>query len=603
MFFSALPRIFVALSLIALAAAAEPARAGGEGFVGWGGFGATYFDTPEAACADHWNAYRRNGMLGEKSQFIGASQVGPFFWGCIWTTYQWGCKGGINDCGTVLPPTIGMSCAAGYGKADSGRCVKIDEAVAPQNSCPKVGNPIILADGAKYETMDDFSTGDGLLFVKRHYRNFYSYARYHAVDPPGAFYVMMNNAPWLGVVGGWRFNFQMELHLDGYWGDFATLFMPDGVGYSFQRAGSSFTRWANDPPQSRYLLQYDGAARSDWTGLGTSPTQWKVIDAEEKRIWTFRAFPKVLGSSGDAATYYNVARPIRMELAGGYAWTFNYDANGVLQSIRDSYGRRLTIKWNNFYYPDYPASNPEPISVAEISLPDGGKMAYSYDPPLRADGSSEHRVGRLLTARRLDGASGVVESTTYHYEDTRFPNYLTGVTDGRGVRYSTFAYDAAGRAILSEHAGGADRTSIAYGKLADGTLTRRVTNPLGKVAEYRFGVLPERSFYSGVIGEPSASCPGSARSYTYDANGWIASETDEEGRVTSYVRDARNRPTSVTRGAGTPRAITTALDWHATFDIATRIVEPGLTTNVTVNAAGLVTALSKVDTTTHTVSG
>jgi len=41
---------------------------------------------------------------------------------------------------------------------------------------------------------------------------------------------------------------------------------------------------------------------------------------------------------------------------------------------------------------------------------------------------------------------------TYHYEDTRFPNHLTGVTDENGDRYSTFAYDAEGKAILTEHA-------------------------------------------------------------------------------------------------------------------------------------------------------
>lgn len=33
----------------------------------------------------------------------------------------------------------------------------------------------------------------------------------------------------------------------------------------------------------------------------------------------------------------------------------------------------------------------------------------------------------------------------YHYEDTRFPHHLTGITDENGGRFSTCGYDAAGR--------------------------------------------------------------------------------------------------------------------------------------------------------------
>ena len=37
----------------------------------------------------------------------------------------------------------------------------------------------------------------------------------------------------------------------------------------------------------------------------------------------------------------------------------------------------------------------------------------------------------------------------YHYEDTNFPNHLTGITDANGERYATFAYGVDGKAIES----------------------------------------------------------------------------------------------------------------------------------------------------------
>ena len=50
----------------------------------------------------------------------------------------------------------------------------------------------------------------------------------------------------------------------------------------------------------------------------------------------------------------------------------------------------------------------------------------------------------------------------YHYEDVDFIHHLTGITDENGNRYSTYAYDTQGRAVLSELAGGVADTSVAY---------------------------------------------------------------------------------------------------------------------------------------------
>lgn len=75
----------------------------------------------------------------------------------------------------------------------------------------------------------------------------------------------------------------------------------------------------------------------------------------------------------------------------------------------------------------------------------------------------------------------------------------------------------------------------------------------------------------------------------------------EEGRVTSYVRNASGSPTSITRGYGTAQATTTTLTWHATLYVPTQVVEPGLTTDLTWNASGRLSRLKQTDTTSTAV--
>ncbi len=81
-------------------------------------------------------------------------------------------------------------------------------------------------------------------------------------------------------------------------------------------------------------------------------------------------------------------------------------------------------------------------------------------------------------------------------------------------------------------------------------MTRRVTNALGKAAIYRFQRFATGDIrLMGVDGEASPNCPASATSVAYTADKRVASETDEEGRRTTYQRDSQGRPTVVTWGA------------------------------------------------------
>ena len=65
--------------------------------------------------------------------------------------------------------------------------------------------------------------------------------------------------------------------------------------------------------------------------------------------------------------------------------------------------------------------------------------------------------GRLSTITYPTGAA-----RTYLYDDPDSANHRTGIIDENGNRYATWAYDAQGWAILSEHAGGAERSTLTY---------------------------------------------------------------------------------------------------------------------------------------------
>jgi RHS repeat-associated protein len=232
-------------------------------------------------------------------------------------------------------------------------------------------------------------------------------------------------------------------------------------------------------------------------------------------------------------------------------------------------------------------------------------LKYTYDPPLQS-GSSPFQVRRLLTKQLLDGGGSLLDQTSYVYENPYYSDFLTGVIDGRGVRYSTIAYDLNGRAISSGLAGGQNSYSVSYVPASGpppNVLSRIVTNPLGKVTQYNFSN-PGNPFdilETQVVGDQSANCPASASALAYDRAGFVNSETDEEGRVTTYVNDSRGRPLTVTRGAGTAQAMSASIVWDANWNIPDQIVEPGLTTNVTVASTGVVTQIQKIDTTTQTL--
>ncbi len=254
---------------------------------------------------------------------------------------------------------------------------------------------------------------------------------------------------------------------------------------------------------------------------------------------------------------------------------FNFNSAGKLTSWSDASGDRQNLVYTG----------------SQISVTDhlGNSLTFTQDDKhqpltLTAPGvqiTYGYNANKRLTAVNKT-LGGQATQRLFHYEDTRNNALLTGITDERGVRYATWSYDDQGRATTSEHANGAERIAIEYS--SDGSAS--VTNELGKVANYQFQTILGVKRITAIEGEPSANCPNSNSTFTYDDRGLLKTKTDNKGNLTTYDYNTRGLEISRTEAAGTAQARTTTTEWDPTLFLPVTVTEPGRITTYTYDAQG-----------------
>lgn len=268
--------------------------------------------------------------------------------------------------------------------------------------------------------------------------------------------------------------------------------------------------------------------------------------------------------------------------ADGSDWTLTeddgsvhrFDANGHLVEWSALQGPHLTLAYGGG-------------RLTSVTDEAGRALTFGYDSDDRLTAvTPDTGTGYLYS---YDDASRLSQVTTpdqhtrqYHYEDTRFPFALTGITNERGVRSATWTYDTAGRAVSSAHADGANHTSVTFN--SDGSTT--VTNALGKDTTYTFALFNDVHKPVQVTGHPTALCAGANRNYSYTAEGRVASSTDWNGNTTTYQYNARGLEISRTEADGAPEARTITTQWHPTLALPVKITEPTQITEMTYDADG-----------------
>jgi len=244
-------------------------------------------------------------------------------------------------------------------------------------------------------------------------------------------------------------------------------------------------------------------------------------------------------------------RLVKYRQANGLAQTLTYiTASGAYApttiTVTDSRGH--TLSWNNSNY-----GLTTQLTAGDLTVAYTWNMTPSYT----------FQLTQVASTRASHTSTQI-----YTYGDSRNPSWLTGLTDERGVVYASWTYDAQGRATSSQHAGGADATTVTYN--SDGTST--VINALGNSVTYTYQVVQGVNRITHIAGSPAASCPASNATFTYYPNGQLQTKTDALGHVTAYTYDTQGRLITRVDAQGTPQERTTTTQWDTTWTYLPHII-------------------------------
>ena len=331
---------------------------------------------------------------------------------------------------------------------------------------------------------------------------------------------------------------------------------------------------------SKTLQLPDGSQRRFTRTAATLP--WVNTDGTDQLVENSAGHLFTSAQNDESWQFNTVGKPTTLTQRNGWAYALAYNPSGQLATVTNKFGRVLALTYNAGGL------------LTGVSAPDGQTISYQYNSSLG-----------IIYAGYGTNSSPNTTSIQYLYENPSFPNALTGMVDENGTRSATYAYDAQGRAISSELAGGADKYQVSYGSSTTaGALntSATITDPLGTARSYTYSNTAGSLAVTGASVTSNGQMPGSdAASRVQNATGLIDSETDYLGVQTMFTWDVtRKLPMSTTRAAGRPEAQTTNTTWHPTLRLPVSVAESGRTTNYTYDATGNRLSQSIVDTVTNT---
>jgi len=356
------------------------------------------------------------------------------------------------------------------------------------------GNPINILTGNKYQREQDMAPLPGVLGLEivRHYNSRFS----GGSDAPGL----------LGR--GWKLSYETMLVAKG---STIQVFQADGTSFMFHRDLVNPALATGADPAS-------GSLSIHRNRQGGDEYRWRWLDGREL---SFDQHGKLL----------------QIKAATGEVLGLLYDARGMLVKVTDPQGRSLRL-----VYPDRQAlaRGDRFRGVQGIDTP-LGRFSYEHGNLQPSDGVGARRLLASLVRVRYPVAG---QGREYYYEDARQPTLLTGIGIMRvapqpAYRYATYAYDSAGRGVLSTHAGDAGKVTISYDKPGQTT----VTNSQGQTTVYRYANVGEDLRLLESRGSGCALCgPGNAR-YGYDRLGRLTdtTRTDDAGSPLDTVRTELDR--------------------------------------------------------------
>lgn len=412
-----------------------------------------------------------------------------------------GCEQTYGSGGSDSRPTHQDGGGAGGGGTFVGN--RGQDKQASTKTCP-TGNPIIASTGNKIENEIDFAnSSEAGLWLSREYNKFWN---------------------GVGIFGKhWISNYDYKLTFGT--SAFNSCYPRPGGGTCGIGGNTDIYAHRPDARVIKFIKNtIDGIFYED----RASPVAKIVPQGDGSFV--------LYGEDHDVERYSSAGYISTVHNQHNIGWTYSYSGTYPTRVTHTS-GRYVDFVWSNG-------------QLTSVRDPAGNYHGYAY---------LANRFGTGLHLLSATSRPGTPATTiAYHYEDTRFLGGLTGKSFN-GVRYSWFSYDAAGRAISTEHGGGRDRYSFGYAKGEPNELLVEETNPLGRRTSYSF--VDGKTQYVG--GAASTYCPAASRLVTFDANDYDDVVRDFNGNATDYDYNAKGQLLRKTEAAGTALARVTDYVWDS----------------------------------------
>lgn len=192
------------------------------------------------------------------------------------------------------------------------------------------------------------------------------------------------------------------------------------------------TGWRHDYQPSLFI----GTAQLRVTSRSGRSERWRktggvwVGDQDSDLIVTETASGYTLRLANDAFEAYDLNGLLQSQTdSNGQQRVYQYDNDNNLSQVTNEYGQSISFSYNNGV-------------LTSVTDAFGAVYLYEYD--------GNTNLTAVVYPDTTPGDDTDNPRKIYHYENTSYPNHLTGITDENGDRYGNFAYDDEGRAMLSE---------------------------------------------------------------------------------------------------------------------------------------------------------
>ncbi|MDZ4100211.1 MAG: DUF6531 domain-containing protein [Hydrogenophaga sp.] len=476
----------------------------------------------------------------------------------------------MSNCRAGLDPTYGRGC---YCTVEGREYIYQNwyDVLRPSTACPtrlpnytddgwavEVVNPVCYGPTTIGTEEQSCSVGNPTLpgtGTKVHSETDYAPSFSHPI-PFERHYRSKHSVSAIQTANGWLHSYSARLYQPAL-STSAYALRPSGEIVRFTKNAATAT-WQSENGELQLSEQSDAAG---------VPTGWRLTQR----------------SDNSSEIFDKTGRLTHIEARNGWKHTLGYNTNSQLESVTNHFGRRLTLAYDSAG------------RLTSMTTPGGDITRYTHDTQ-----------GNLLTVTWPDG-----NIKRYHYEDSRFPRALTGITDETGQRIGSYTYDAQGRVSETQRASGVDRLQFSYGQDASGAPQTTVTDfstGTPTTRTHRF-TLQGRVLRPAGASAPCPLCGSTAQTITYDEAGRKLRELQHDGSVVFYKHNERGLQTeratfpssfaTATTRPGLARATSVvSTQWHATWSLPRRVAEPGRITEYTYNQRGITSLSSQATTDT-----